>query len=95
MTSPEDYEFHASVLATFIPSKQLAVGGEKDPLGFSDSSGDSQRVFEMQHEFDNEGWYKMSDYKSDEYWYHGDFKKVAMPYVWKLYERFITRGGLR
>jgi hypothetical protein len=94
--SASDYLFRATLLSTFVPSKQLGTGGRSLDVGHLPSS----RQFEMQSSFDSGGWYDMSAYEettpegAKEYWDHGDYKKIGLLYVWKLYDTFIQIGEL-
>jgi hypothetical protein len=76
---------HAALLATFIPAKQLGLGHTRKVQGLLNS-----RHFEMQYEFNNDAWHDNTDIHRPDarYWNHGDFKTVAMPYVYRLYKAF-------
>jgi hypothetical protein len=91
--SASDYLFRATLLAMFIPSKQLGMGGRSLPVNMLAED----RQYEMQSSFDSGRWYDMEKYNSSpkRYWDHGDYKKIAMPYVWKFYDAFIENGELR
>ena len=89
--SASDPITHAALLATFVPAKRLGMGGAASPLGFA-----PDERFEMQGAFNNGGWHDGSNVSAPgaEYWNHGDFKTVAMPYVYRLYEKFAEIGDL-
>lgn len=94
--SASDYITNATLLATFIPSKQLAMGGRELPINMMAT----ERQFEMQASFDSGGWYnelynEINSSGEKSYWDHGDFKTAALPYVVKLFEKFITLGDLK
>jgi len=99
--SASDYLFKATLLATFVPSRQPGMGGREDPLGFEVSEGERDKIYEMQSSFDSGGWHNQSAYEETtpegkkEYWDHGDYKKIALPYVYKLYDAFINIGELK
>jgi hypothetical protein len=91
--SASDYVFNSTLLATFVPAKQLAIGGRELPNNLMQTS----RQIEMQSNFDNGGWYDMEKYNDpdNKFWDHGDFKKAGLPFVYQLYNFYIELGEMR
>jgi hypothetical protein len=72
------------LLAEMIPATSQPAGlTALTPLGLT-------RNFNMQDDFKNQNAWP----RSGGLWEHSDFRKVAYPYVYKLYDKFNEQGGL-
>jgi hypothetical protein len=81
------------VLARGIPALSFATAMHPVvPLG-TDRNFNMEAQGRTQNQWPTEG--HTSDSRDAGRWLHSDFKNVALPYVFKMYQEMVNRGSLK
>ncbi len=82
------------VLARGIPALSFATAVHKlVPLNLSERNFNMETQGRTENQWPIEGHTK--DDRDRGHWLHSDFKNVALPYVFKMYQEMINRGSLK
>ena len=84
-------EVQNRLLAEAIPARTLASG--RTIINVFNKPGLTAN-FDMQINYQN-GWPVVRLRENYYRWLHSDFYKVALPYVYRLYDSFVAKGGLK
>jgi len=84
-------EVRKRLLAEALPARTMATGRQAIPIF---NTADEIANFDMQINYKN-GWPTERLASGDQRWRHNDFIKISYPFIYKLYDEFINRGGLK